>query len=105
MRTKHLCVITPDATKIHPRFLWAALLFDPGVRQQTGAVGGGAIMEGWNSTIIRQLEIRIPPIGLQHAFAARLADIRQIEAAQDASRRRLDDLFQSLLHRAFQGEL
>jgi type I restriction enzyme S subunit len=105
MSTKHLCVITPDATKIHPRFLWAALLFDPGVRQQTGAVGGGAIMEGWNSTIIRHLEICIPPIALQYAFAAGVADIRQLEAEQARSRQRLDDLFQSLLHRASQGEL
>lgn len=105
MSTKHLCVITPDANKIHPRFLWAALLFDPGVRQQTGAVGGGAIMEGWNSTIIRQLKIFIPPIAIQHAFAAGVADIRQLEAEQARSRQRLDDLSQSLLHQAFQGEL
>ena len=103
--TKHLCVITPNVSKIHPRFLWAALLFDPGVREQTGAVGGGAIMEGWNSTIIRQLEIRVPPIALQRAFAARVADIRSLEAAQAASGQRLNDLFHSLLHRAYQGEL
>lgn len=105
MSTKHLCVITPDVANIHPRFLWAALLFDPAVREQTGAVGGGAIMEGWNSTIIRQLEIRVPPIALQRAFAARVAEIRALEAAQAASRQRLNDLFHSLLHRAFQGEL
>jgi hypothetical protein len=28
-----------------------------------------------------------------------------VEAVQAVSRRQLDDLFQSLLHRAFQGEL
>lgn len=39
-------------------------------------------------------------------FSARASDIRAVQAEQAASRRRcLEDLFQSLLHRAFQGEL
>jgi len=47
----------------------------------------------------------MPPMEVQRTFAARVAEIRALQAAQAASRRRLDDLFQSLLHRAFQGEL
>jgi len=105
MSTKHLCVITPDRTKVHPRFLWAALLFDPAIRQQTASVGGGAIMEGWNSTIIRELTLHVPPLELQNEFVGLVAEARELDAAQFASRQRLDDLFQSLLHRAFQGEL
>jgi type I restriction enzyme S subunit len=105
MSTKHLCVITPDRTKVHPRFLWAALLFDPAIRQQTASVGGGAIMEGWNSTIIRQLTLHVPPLELQNEFANLTAEARELEAAQSTSRQRFDDLFQSLLHRAFQGGL
>jgi hypothetical protein len=31
--------------------------------------------------------------------------IQEIEAAQSVSRRRLEDLFQSMLHRAFNGEV
>jgi hypothetical protein len=31
--------------------------------------------------------------------------VRALEAQQVGSRRRLDDLYQSLLHRAFRGEL
>jgi hypothetical protein len=34
-----------------------------------------------------------------------VSKIRTMQAEQTASRRQLDDLFQSLLHRAFQGEL
>lgn len=34
-----------------------------------------------------------------------VAEIRAMQAAQSASRKRLDDLFQSMLHRAFEGEL
>jgi hypothetical protein len=39
-----------------------------------------------------------------HDRAARVAEIRAIETQQAVSRR-LDALFASLLHRAFQGEL
>jgi len=41
----------------------------------------------------------------RHEFAARVSDIRAVQAEQAASCRRMDDLFQSHLHRAFQGEL
>jgi hypothetical protein len=37
--------------------------------------------------------------------AARRSDIRAMQAEQAASPRRLDDLSQSMLHRAFQGDL
>ena len=103
--TKHLCAVTLDRTKAHPRFIWGAFLHDASVKQQTRLVGKGAIMEGWNSTIIKRLRLRVPPLMLQNQFAARVSDIRAMETEQAASRRRLDDLFQSMLHRAFNGEL
>ena len=34
-----------------------------------------------------------------------VARVSEIRAVQATSRRRLDELFQSMLHRAFQGEL
>ena len=41
----------------------------------------------------------------QRPFTVHVAEIRELETAQTASRRRLDALFQFLLHRAFTGEL
>jgi type I restriction enzyme S subunit len=49
--------------------------------------------------------IPLPPLPLQNEFAARVTEIRAVQAEQATSRRRLDDLFQSMLHRAFNGEL
>lgn len=103
--TKHLCAVTLDRTKVHPRFIWGAFLHDASIKQQTRLVGKGAIMEGWNSTIIKRLRLRVPPLPLQKEFAARVSEICAMQAEQTTSRRRLDDLFQSLLHRAFRGEL
>lgn len=47
----------------------------------------------------------LPPISVQKEFAARVTEVRAVQAEQAASRRRLEDLFQSMLHRAFNGEL
>lgn len=54
---------------------------------------------------IRKFKTILPPIKLQKEFAARVSEIREMETAQSASRKRLDDLFNSMLHRAFEGEL
>jgi type I restriction enzyme S subunit len=57
---------------------------------------------------IRQIEetpIILPPLALQREFAQRVTEIRELEASQAASRAHLDALFQSMLHRAFNGEL
>jgi hypothetical protein len=45
------------------------------------------------------------PIRLQNEFATRVTEIRALAAVQAASRQRRENLFQSLLHRAFNGEL
>ncbi|RJQ51387.1 MAG: hypothetical protein C4526_10420 [Nitrospiraceae bacterium] len=51
------------------------------------------------------LAISVPPKSLQQEFSAYVSQVRILEATQVDSRRRLEDLFQCLLHRAFQGEL
>jgi type I restriction enzyme S subunit len=58
-----------------------------------------------NKSTLGNISIISPPLRLQKQFSARAAEIRALEADQAANRNRLDNLFQSLLHRAFQGEL
>jgi type I restriction enzyme S subunit len=54
---------------------------------------------------LKSFPIPVPPLALQEGFASRVFEIRRLETGQDASRLRLDDLFQSMLHRAFEGEI
>ena len=54
---------------------------------------------------VMTLEVPVPPLPLQKEFAQRAAKIRDLQATQAASRLRLEALFQSLLQRAFNGEL
>jgi type I restriction enzyme S subunit len=83
---------------IEPDFLrWALQAQHPSLLTQISTAG--------HSEKLKAVTIPVPPLPLQQEFAKRATGIRQLEATQAASRRRLDDLFQSMLHRAFEGEL
>lgn len=58
-----------------------------------------------NMTQLKGFPILVPPIGLQHEFAERVAGIDKVKAAHRASLAEMDALFASLQHRAFRGEL
>ena len=58
-----------------------------------------------NAGLLKSLNVPVPTLPLQKEFAQRVTEIRELEAGQSASRLRLDELFQSLLHRAFAGDL
>lgn len=64
-----------------------------------------AAQKNINLKILRELEIPLPPLSLQCEFAARVGEARQVQAAQARSQERLEALFQSMLARAFGGEL
>jgi type I restriction enzyme S subunit len=49
--------------------------------------------------------VPLPPLALQRTFATRVAAIGRLKAAHWASLAKLDELFASLQHRAFRGEL
>jgi type I restriction enzyme S subunit len=58
-----------------------------------------------NMTQLRALPVPLPPLPLQQEFARRVAAVEQLRTAQRASLAKLDELFASLQHRAFRGEL
>jgi type I restriction enzyme S subunit len=64
-----------------------------------------AAQPNFSGPLIRALPLPLPPMELQRRFSAAAAESRALQTAQAASRKRLDDLFQSFLDRAFQGEL
>jgi type I restriction enzyme S subunit len=54
---------------------------------------------------LREMPILLPPLDLQRAFAARVAEMEKLKAHHRAHLAKLDALFASLQHRAFKGEL
>lgn len=103
--TKHLCTITLDRQLLLPEYLWASLLWDPALRAQATREGKGAIMEGWNMGIVRGLMIKRPTIAQQETFAALVQKVEALRANLQASESQAIELFGSLAHRAFNGQL
>ena len=70
-----------------------------------GKAHGGVGLQHITKGTLNEVEMLVPPLPLQKAFAQRVTEIRELETCQATSRTRLDALFQSMLHRAFNGEL
>jgi type I restriction enzyme S subunit len=72
---------------------------------QALAAGSAGSMPNISKEKLRSIRIEVPPFNLQHAFAARVAEIEKLKAYHRAHLAKLDALFASLQHRAFRGEL
>ena len=103
--TKHLATITLDRTLALPEYLATALHSDPVLLRQVAKPNRGAIMSGLNLTIIRGLELRVPPIDVQQKYAEALRRVRKLGDQQQESFQKADDLYDALAQRAFSGEL
>jgi type I restriction enzyme S subunit len=69
------------------------------------ALARGQTMGVLNATLLKELTVIVPSLEQQRAFALRIAEIHAFEAEQSTIRQRLADLCQSLIQRAFQGDL
>jgi type I restriction enzyme S subunit len=94
-----------DPAREHPQH-FTTFMNLPHMKQRLMEMARGAIgQSNINAQELKAIPIPVPPLPLQKEFAQRVMEIRELEASQAASRLRLEELFQSLLHRAFNGEL
>ncbi|MBA4312323.1 MAG: hypothetical protein C0417_06810 [Chlorobiaceae bacterium] len=82
-------------------FMNLALMKQRLMSMARGAVGQANI----NAKELQSIMVPVPPIELQNEFAARVEEIRILELDQFVGEQKVESLFQSLLHRAFEGEL
>lgn len=101
---QRILLLRPKADILDSRYFMTALKM-PSVWKQIEERATGSTVRGIRQAELRKVGMPIPPLPLQKEFAKRVTEIRQMEAAQAASRRRTEDLFQSMLHKAFNGEL
>ena len=66
---------------------------------------GGVGLQHVTKGTLNSVELLIPPLTLQREFAGCVESTRALREEQATSGSRLDGLFQSMLHRAFTGEL
>ena len=105
INTKHLCCMTLDQSKCLPTYLKSCFLTHPSVLQQLGVSERGAVMPGLNMGIIKNLLVPLPPLSLQQQYAHIVHKLERLRAQQREAERQAEHLFQTLLHRAFLGEL
>lgn len=65
----------------------------------------GVRQKNLNLTMIRETKITLPPIKLQQQFAEIVNKTEALKEKQKQSEQELENLFQSLMQRAFKGEL
>ncbi len=101
---RHLAHLKPDRTKILPLFLGTTMQL-PLLKQQADRWARGVAQPTINLKELREMVVPLPPIPLQQEFAERVTVVEAQKTAQRASLAELSQLFASLQHRAFRGEL
>jgi len=93
-----------DLSKVNPLFVLYQVI-TPQVQERLI----GNKVEGARANIslknVRELDLYIPPLSLQNQFAERVAQIQQQKQQAESSLVKAEELFSSLLQRAFKGEL
>ena len=109
INTKHLCCITLDRSKCLPGFLHGYFLHHPVARQFLATRAKGSIMAGLNMGIIKELPLLLPPIAEQQSIVKKLdalsSETNRLQSIYQHKLTTLAELKQSLLHKAFSGEL
>lgn len=109
INTKHICCITLDRKQCLPGYLHLYFLYAPQSQEYLTKHAKGAIMAGLNMGIIQELPVMLPPIIIQDAITetatALAAETLHLESICQRKLAALDELKQSLLHKAFSGEL
>lgn len=88
-----------------PIFLVSVLQLSKDVERQIDLISHGAIMAGINVGKLKSIEIELPPLMAQQKFCRALAEIHDKAQMNSQAKTQLSELFNSLLQRAFKGEL
>ena len=99
------CVqIRPDARMATSEFL-CALLNQPSTARMAQDLMHGQTRVRISMGRLRNLSVPIPPIGLQRKFATRVSSVETLKGKQGTFLSKLNDLFSTVQHRAFRGDL
>lgn len=91
--------------KLLPIFLSFAFNYSPSIIKQIEMFSPGATVAVYNTGNLKKLKILVPPVELQTQFVSRFNEIDSQKAQAQRSLKKSEELFNSLLQKAFNGEL
>ena len=109
LMTGHLFRVRFNKSVCQPSFAFIALRGAQSVRDQVFAQVRGATRPGFNTTLLSNVTLPLPPVPEQRRIVAYLDDLQakvdSLNALQAQSAAELDALLPSILDKAFKGEL
>lgn len=109
LMTFHLLRVRPNPRKCLPKYLLSVFRGSPNVLRQATAAAIGSTRAGFNTRLLAELGVPLPPFREQEEIVRRveklftLAD--QLEARFAEGQKRVDSITQAILAKAFRGEL
>jgi type I restriction enzyme S subunit len=100
--TNQACGVIPPSEKMNFNFLFELLQLN---YEDLRSLGRGGNQPNLNSALLKSYEVINPPLVLQNQFAERVAIIEEQKAIAQKSLEQSESLFNSLLQKAFKGEL
>lgn len=91
--------------KINPVYLTFQLQNSKNIEHQITVISSGAIMAGINVQKLKAIKVIVPPTELQNKFAEAVRKVEALKNQQQKSLEELETTFNSLMQRAFKGEL
>ncbi|MDE2223158.1 MAG: restriction endonuclease subunit S, partial [Candidatus Omnitrophica bacterium] len=99
-----LIIIRPKIKKLNPHYLSFLLNSDMGKKIISSKEVGG-IQKHFNIGSIKNLGIPLPPLPEQQRFAEFVQKIEKLKEKQRQSEAELQNLFNSLMQKAFNGQI
>jgi type I restriction enzyme S subunit len=101
----NLVRVAVDTSTILPEYFTALFTYFAGRIGRLSMSSGGTAYSFVNPKTLKSLEIPLPPLSLQQQFVRVVHQFERLRAQQREAERQGEHLFQTLLHRAFRGEL
>ena len=101
---QRLVQLRVNNSQLDPRFLLNLLLHDLAPERLSRLIAGST-SKHLNVKELRKLPVLLPPLDIQHRFAAIVESVEHQKTSQRAHLAEVDTLFASLQSRAFQGDL
>lgn len=105
LHQNHLIRIRTNSSRLSPVFLCFFLNSDIGKKQLFASSNTTSGLNTISTSVVKNIDLYIPTIQLQNQFAEIVTSIEEQKALVHQQQQQSEALFQSLLQRAFKGEL